>query len=194
MTRRPWFRRLCLSVNDANAYLIACPATRQALLVDAGEDPQELDAVLQEHDLTLRSIFLTHGHYDHVDGVDDLKARYPLEVALSRTDADFFGVPADRLLEPGDALQVGEFEGMLVETSGHTPGGLSLIIGGYAFVGDALFAGAVGGTAGRGQFEQQIRCVRENLLSLPDSTIVCPGHGPCSTIGVERVYNGFFVG
>jgi glyoxylase-like metal-dependent hydrolase (beta-lactamase superfamily II) len=90
-------------------------------------------------------------------------------------------------------VQIGRLSGRVVDTSGHTPVGLSLIFPEVVFTGDALFAGSVGGTSLEPDRVRQLENVRKNLFTLPGDTIVCPGHGPCSTIEIERRFNPFFV-
>jgi len=193
MKGRFWFKKFPLEVNEANAYLIACPLVREAMLVDAGEYPAGLEALLAQHGFRLRFLFLTHGHGDHVAGAEEVRERHGAEILMSRADSRLCGLAPDRFVEHGERIPLGQGEGVVLETPGHTPGSLSLHIGEYVFVGDALFAGAVGGTASPEEFARQVEAIRRHLFTLPDSTIVCPGHGPCTTIGVERVFNGFFV-
>jgi len=180
--------------NDCNCYILACLEEKVALVIDPGSYSPRLRDFLRERELTLIGLFLTHGHGDHVSGLPDLQAELgPVPVFAGGREAEAFLLKVDRPVEDGDPLVLGSWEGYFRTTPGHTPGGTTLVIGGMAFTGDALFSGSVGGTATPEDFDQQIAALREKVLSLPDDTLVHPGHGPSSTVGVERLYNSFFV-
>lgn len=180
--------------NGCNCYLLACLEEKVALVIDPGSYSPQLRDLLREWGLTLVGLFLTHGHGDHVGGVEELQAELgPVPVFAGAQEAEAFFLAVDRPVEDGDPLVLGSWEGRFRATPGHTPGGTTLVIGGMAFTGDALFSGSVGGTATPEDFDQQIAALRERVLSLPDDNLVHPGHGPSSTVGVERLYNSFFV-
>jgi len=184
------FRAFLLNVNEANAYVIGCEHEREALLVDAGDFDDRITDFLREHRLRLTAIFLTHNHYDHANGLDD---------ALVYSNAIVYhgggqsGFRLSRHVGHGDTIRAGHLEGRVLATPGHTPDSLSLVFDGLVFTGDALFAGSVGGTASAHAAVQQIECLRKLVLTLPDDYAVYPGHGPASTIAIERQYNPFFV-
>ncbi len=178
--------------NDENCYLVACRETGAAMIVDPGSyDERMSEFVLSGRRLEL--IFITHGHGDHTGGVPELRRRHGEAKLVMSADAGMTDLTPDRTVGGGDELRLGSLRGRIVDTPGHTPAGVSLILGGYVFCGDALFSGSVGGTRTRETFDQQIEAVRRELLGLPGETIVCCGHGPSSTIGVERRNNSFFV-
>lgn len=176
---------------EVNAFIYACPDTREALLVDCGEFDPRLPDFVEQQDLTLTTIFVTHEHWDHVQALPDA-AKYFGARVISAIPAPG-GVTDALVARPGDTVDVGRMTGRIVDTAGHSPVALALVFPGLVFTGDALFAGSVGGTSNPADYARQIENVRKNLLTLPDDTIVCPGHGPCSTIGVERRFNPFFV-
>ena len=180
-------------VNDCNCYLLACPLEKKALVIDPGGYSPRVREALEEHRLTLTGLFLTHGHGDHVSGVDDLQQDLgSVPIFAGTVEAEAFFLDVDRPVEDGDRFTLGQFAGQFLATPGHTPGGTTLVIGGLAFTGDALFSGSVGGTGTREDFDRQITALRKKVLSLPAETLVHPGHGPSSTVGVERLYNSFF--
>ena len=182
-------------------------------IVDPGFPPQT-DAIvsaIEQHGLTPRAVLLTHCHVDHLAGVPDMREAFadtPLwsprdeEHMLGRADANLsaqmgFSIelaPAERLLSPGETLTLGELSWTVLDVAGHSPGGLAYHCeaAGVVITGDALFAGSIGRTDFPGSSaERLLRNIRENLLTLPDDTVVYSGHGPASTIGTERAHNPF---
>lgn len=180
-----------LNVIEVNAFILGCPDTREAVLVDCGEFDPRLPEFVERNELQLTTVFITHDHYDHVQGLRAAATHFGAMV-YSGTES-LGGYKVDGVLRDGDALQVGALSGYVVDTSGHTPVGLSLVFPDRVFSGDALFAGSVGGTSNPEDYARQLANIRRNLFTLPDDTVVHCGHGPSSTIGVEKRYNPFFV-
>lgn len=191
-----------------NCYLVADPLTRDAVIVDPGQETGLFLGQLAQHRWTLRQIWLTHAHLDHVAGVGELKAATGATVFLHPADrplydavpgqAAMFGLEAepppapDAALADGQTLSVGGCSFAVVHTPGHSPGSVSFIGHGQAFVGDVLFAGSIGRTdLPGGDTETLLRSIREALYRLPDSTVVLSGHGPATTIGAEKRSNPF---
>lgn len=194
-----------------NSHVIGCDG--HCVVIDpggmAGIDP--LPAFLAERDLTPEAIWLTHGHGDHIAGIAALRALFPeIQICCPAADAAMLGEPAlnlssgfgwavrapnaDRLVSPGDVLTVGESQWAVLDTSGHTPGGVSYYCPAAkaVLVGDALFAGSIGRTDLPGADERQLlNNIDTALMSLPAETAVLPGHGPASTIGREKTSNPF---
>jgi len=200
-----------------NAYVISTTNSdgqRIGWIIDPGLDQQseQLLAYVQREHITLEKIVLTHGHADHIAGLDTVHAAYPQAQVLIAdadramlTDSQLnlsapFGFDvvletvADGDVEPGMELLLGQSKWIALDTSGHSPGGRSLYCpaAGVVFTGDALFAGSIGRTDFPGSDHARlIRNIREQLLALPPETVVYSGHGPTSTIGNERKSNPF---
>ena len=185
------FAHFRLNVVEVNTFIFACPETREAVLVDCGEFDPRIPEFITQNNLRLTAVFITHDHYDHVQGLRDAATHFGAKVVAGTESPG--GYKADRVIEPGESMQIGGMTGRVVDTSGHTPVGMSLIFPDRVFTGDALFAGSVGGTSNPEDYERQISNIRKNLFSLPEETLVHCGHGPSSTIGIEKRYNPFFV-
>lgn len=204
---------ICLTngVFQENCYLLADPDTRDAALVDPGSEPDLFLRRLEHERLTLRGIWLTHAHVDHILGVAEIVQRTGVSVSLHPADrplydraeaqAAAFGIAAaplpspDRALGAGDTLSLGRLRFEVRHVPGHSPGSVALVGHGIALVGDALFAGSVGRVdLPGGDGEQLLASIQRQLLSLPDDTVVYPGHGPETTIGEERRTNPFLTG
>jgi len=194
-----------------NCWLIADPRNRDAVMVDPGEEPQRFLAELDTRRWTLRAIWLTHAHVDHILGVAAVKRATGAPVYLHPDDrplydalADqgaWFGISAepapvpDHPLAAGQRLTVGGLEFVVRHTPGHSPGSVSFLGHGTIFGGDVLFNGSIGRTdLPGGDFATLMRSIQRDFLSLPDSTVVRSGHGPETTIGVERLTNPFLTG
>lgn len=176
---------------EPNAYMIGCEHTRSAMLIDAGAVVPEMGAFLQHHGLTLDTIFITHHHWDHTDGLKEAIAAFQPERVLSFSGN--VGGCETAVMKHGGKFQLGAIPIRAVHTPGHTDDALSIILPGVVFSGDALFCGSVGGTTNPEDAARQIDAIREHLFCLPGHYEVFSGHGPCTTIGIERTANPFFV-
>ena len=206
-------RTLPLGPFETNTYLIGCPATREAVVVDPGfEAPAILDAHAPDG-LKVRAIVLTHGHVDHVSAVAEVQARTGAPVMIHAADVDlyraapelgrFFGIRTapppepDRLLADGDTVPFGEHLLTVMHTPGHSPGGICLHLASerLLFAGDTLFCRGIGRTdLPGGSMRDLTRSIRDRLYTLDDATRVLPGHGPATTIREERNDNPFVPG
>jgi len=176
---------------EVNAFIFGCPETKEAVLVDVGEWDTRLAEFVESEGLKLTTIFITHDHGDHVDGLPEAAAHFGATVIAGTEKPGGYAV--DRVVGHGDEITVGNMTGKVVDTCGHTPVGLSLIFPGTVFSGDALFSGSVGGTNSPESYELQLENIRKNLFNLPAEYEVHVGHGPSTTIGIEREFNPFFV-
>ena len=190
-----------------NTYIVGSDETHEAALIDAGAQWQSIMKAVEDAGLRVKMILTTHGHEDHVGAVADVveatgaifsiheKDAYMLERNPDSTSVipDFRSPPEpDQYLKEGDAIEIGDLSFQVIETHGHTPGGISFYGHGLVFTGDTLFRGSVGRTDFEGgNWEQLMDSIKTKLLTLPDDTMVLPGHGPHSTIGAERQWNPF---
>lgn len=190
---------------ETNCYLVADKSTGKACLIDPAGATSQIKRELKKDNLKLEFIINTHGHGDHILANKD----YGVPIYIHRLDADFLNDPglnlskmfmlgitspkAERLLEDGEIIKLGNLSIEVLHTPGHTPGSISLKVGEVVFTGDALFAGSVGRTDFEyGDDELLISSIRKKLFSLDDDTVIYPGHGPSSAIGEEKSSNPFF--
>jgi glyoxylase-like metal-dependent hydrolase (beta-lactamase superfamily II) len=163
-----------------NSYVVFDPKTMEAAAFDTGTD---CTGMLKYR---IRQIFLTHIHGDHVLELDRLKERTGARAFVSEREP----IEGAEPFPDGAEFQIGNLRVQTRRTSGHARGGVTYVVAGLAIVGDAMFAGSMGG--GLVSYEEALRTNRENILSLPDDTVICPGHGPLTTVGEEKLHNPFF--
>ena len=197
---------------EENTYIVWLPARRDALVIDPGLEPDLIFAFLAERKLGVAAILNTHGHADHIAGNEAMKKRYPdapLLIGINETallaDANLnlsapFGMPivsptADRTVQEGEALELAGLTLEVFEIPGHSPGHVVFLVRGAPNIvlgGDVLFAGSIGRCDfPGGSFKKLEDGIRKKLYTLPDDTIVYPGHGPATTIGEEKKNNPF---
>lgn len=173
-----------------NAYLVWDPATGEAVAFDTGADCSDMLQRIEKENLSVRLILLTHAHPDHVADLRRLRKATGAPVYISELEAE---EGAETIAE-GKRFRAGSLEIEVRLTSGHSPGGMTYVVTGLsrpvAIVGDSLFAGSMGG--GNVSYEDALRNNREKILTLPDETIICPGHGPLTTVEKEKRDNPFF--
>ena len=203
-----------------NGFVIGCEDTREAVIIDPGDEVEELLTAIKDHSLAITNILLTHAHLDHITGVGRAKAALGVPVWLHKDDnflyeavvqqGQMFGLrvnpqpPVDRFYEGEGPLTFGRYSVRVLHTPGHCPGGVCLAVskkatpeGGAAerptlIVGDTLFAGSIGRTdLPGGDAATLLRSIREVLFKFPDDTVVWSGHGEQTTIGRERRTNPF---
>ena len=192
----------------SNCYIVWDEKKKQGVIIDPGDDPQDILDRVKELGITIKYILATHGHFDHVGGVASLRQNLNAEFlahekdfffiedgknAANRWNVDIEQPPRpDRFIKEGDKIKFGEFELEVLHTPGHSPGGVSFLYDRMLFGGDTLFQGSIGRTDFRqGSFEVLSNSIKKRLYTLPDDTIVYTGHGPVTTIGDEKKYNAF---
>ena len=201
-------KSLTVGQMEVNCYILACERTKEGILLDPGDDPQDVLAAVKEDGILVREIVATHGHFDHIGRAREVQQALGVPFAIHQDDlflvqdlediAAFFGVKVgqppevSRFLSEGDEVRFGDETLRILHTPGHSPGGITLIRNGLAFVGDCLFAGSIGRTDMPGQSHDVLMAsLRDKIMTLDDATEVCPGHGPPTTIGEERRHNPF---
>lgn len=167
-----------------NCYLLVCPHTNQALLVDPGADPEAVLALCEGSHVT--RILLTHGHFDHLLGLDEVRAALGGPVGVHPADAAEFGIQADFELRDGMRLRVGRRFVRVVHVPGHTPGSVALRFDRRAIVGDAVFPGGPGHTDTPGALQTLLLSLQRTVFTWPDATLLYPGHGEPTTVGAGR--------
>jgi glyoxylase-like metal-dependent hydrolase (beta-lactamase superfamily II) len=173
-----------------NAYVVWDRENRAAAIFDTGAEAGPILDLVRREALEVVSIFLTHSHADHIAALGALQAALDVEAWSSELEP----VRGTRTFRPGDVFNVGRHFLRTRLTPGHSPGGVTFIVEGHtvqaAMVGDAIFAGSAGGI--RGDYAASLATIRHEILGLPDNTILCPGHGPLTTVALEAAHNPFF--
>jgi glyoxylase-like metal-dependent hydrolase (beta-lactamase superfamily II) len=194
-----------------NCYLLGDRATRQAVMIDPGEEPRLFLAELDTRGWSLQAIWLTHAHLDHIMGVRAVREATGVPIHLHPADRSLYDAlprqgewmglplevppPPDADLFEGQQLHLGAHEFVVRHTPGHSPGSVSFLSAGLVLGGDVLFNGSIGRTdLPGGDFPALMHSLQAVFLALPDSTIVYSGHGPETTVGVERMTNPFLTG
>jgi hydroxyacylglutathione hydrolase len=194
---------------ENNVYVLSDPKSARAALIDPAMASEPILEWLRQRGMSLDYVLNTHGHFDHVFHDAFFADQTGAQIAIGEADAPMlaqlhdqatmWGFQAEgeapapsRLLKGGDEVSVGSLTLKVASTPGHSPGGVSFLLDGVAFVGDLIFAGSVGRTDIPGSsLDQLMSSIREEILSLPDETVLYPGHGPATTVGRERATNPF---
>lgn len=176
-----------------NCYLVWDEVTRDAALFDTGLDTQPVLDCIAAEQLALRHIFITHSHYDHVEALPKFREAYPKVKIHSGSK----NAPVDQRNKVAEIIHLGGLRVTHRDTPGHAEDGVTYLVGNWqedapsiAIVGDTIFAGSMGNSNGAWDLAKQN--VREQILSLPMETLICPGHGPLTTVGEEKEHNPFF--
>jgi glyoxylase-like metal-dependent hydrolase (beta-lactamase superfamily II) len=198
---------------QCNCSVIGDDGTKEAMVIDPGDEIEQVLAIVRKHGLTVKLIVITHAHIDHIGGANKLKQATGAPILLNKNDsgqlkmldlqAAWVGmkmphtVKIDQSIDDGDTVRVGELGASVMHTPGHTEGSVCLYFEPQKklIAGDTLFAGSIGRTdLPGGNFDKIMRSLQQRLMALPDETIVVAGHGPMTTIGQERETNPFIVG
>jgi len=198
---------------QCNCSVIGDEASQQAIVIDPGDEVQQILDLIEKHNLQVKQIVITHAHIDHVGGAMKLRAATGAPILLNQNDytllkmldmqAAWVGmrspgkVEIDQSLGQADTVRAGSLVAQVLHTPGHTEGSICLYFpaDNKLIAGDTLFAGSIGRTdLPGGSYEKIIDSIHDRILALPDETIVVPGHGPLTTIGEERESNPFLLG
>ena len=193
-----------------NCYIVGSESSKRGMIIDPGAEARRILSTVNDLGLTIPLIVVTHLHFDHVGALAPVKEKTGAKIAVHEAEAEAglgifsrmlssmtggtFSQPPkpDRLLKDGDTIEVDGLRFTVLYTPGHSPGGISLYGHGIVFSGDALFNYGIGRTDFPGcSYEELMNSIQNKLMTLPDETIVYPGHGPSTTIGEERRDNPF---
>ncbi|MBN2123288.1 MAG: MBL fold metallo-hydrolase [Deltaproteobacteria bacterium] len=185
-------KKMAVGPYQANCYILACKESGEGLVIDPGGEVFRIVREIAANQIRVRYILLTHGHFDHTGGAHELKKITKAPVLIHPMDAGGLAMQPDGALHDGQRIQVGKYTLSVLHTPGHSPGGVCFFSPGVVFTGDTLFAGSVGRTDfPGGDHNLLVTGILQKILPLGDDVRVYPGHGPGSTIGVERKTNPF---
>lgn len=202
-----WIKCLPVGPLEGNCFIIADESSKDCMVIDPGDEPDRIMDAINENELKVQYIICTHGHFDHVGCVGDIKEQTGADIVIHKDEieiykaardmAAFWGFDIDPLPDPeiivqeGDMIKLGDLTFQILHTPGHSPGGICLYTDGIVITGDTLFAGSVGRTDFHGGDISKLRDSFRRLMSLPENTKVLSGHGPATTIAKEKRTNMF---
>jgi glyoxylase-like metal-dependent hydrolase (beta-lactamase superfamily II) len=202
------YKEVVVGALETNCYLVYCEETLQCAVVDPGAEPERIFLEIAEAELKPVVIINTHGHVDHIGANRDMKDHFGVPLYIHAADSPMLGKiqqlelslflgakdspPADHLMSDGEEIKIGNSVLRVLHTPGHSPGSVSLLGDGFLLSGDTLFFEGVGRTDLPGGSQKQLeQSLREKVMTLPDETVILPGHGPLTSVGQERVNNPF---
>lgn len=211
MDEKPIIKRLAVGSLSANCFIVGQESTGEGIVIDPGGNSDSIWQAIKETKLDIKIIILTHGHSDHIAALRDIQDKTGAAVAIHIEDADFleghstissqFGISyrtphsPERLLRDGDEIAIGGMSFKVIHTPGHTPGSICLLTDFGVFTGDTIFRRGIGTTLMPGSSRPQLlNSIQKRLMTLPDDTIIYPGHGRETTIGAERRDNPYVTG
>jgi len=200
--------RIPVGIYAANCYIVYSESTKDGIVVDPGGDVDVILNIIDENNLKIKYIVLTHGHADHIGGVIGLRNALKISVMIHECDGEILvdgnknlsnimamgtiEINPDILIKGGEIIEFGDLKAEIIHTPGHTFGGISIKIEDSIITGDTLFSGSIGRTdLLGGDYNTIMDSIKNKIIVYPDETIVYPGHGPSSTIGKERALNPF---
>ena len=201
--------RVVVGLLQTNSYIVFDKYSSKGVVIDAGGEPRKIMDRIREREIEIEGIYATHCHFDHILAVRELKEALGCKFYVHRADEEvlkrsvedvelYLGVSSfdppkpDGYIDDGDEIRIGRNILKVLHTPGHTPGSVSYVFDGGVFTGDTLFAGSIGRTdMFGGDIELLVKSVVEKLFKLPDQYVIYPGHGPTSTIGVEKKFNPY---
>lgn len=192
----PWRELRCITTDEGmavNCYLVWDEVSREAALFDTGWRAEPVEKLIHENELQLRHVFITHSHEDHIAALPGIRQAFP----KARLHSSAKNAPVDQRNRANDFIHLGSLRITNRDTPGHADDGTTYIVGTWpedaphvAIVGDAIFAGSIG--RGNQSWDLARQKVREQILTLPAETLICPGHGPLTTVAEEKAHNPFF--
>ena len=201
--------RVVVGLLQTNSYIVFDKYSNKGVVIDAGGEPRKIMDRIREREIEIEGIYATHCHFDHILAVRELKEALGCKFYVHRTDEEvlkrsvedaelYLGLSSfdppkpDGYIDDGDEIRVGRNILKVLHTPGHTPGSVSYVFDGGVFTGDTLFAGSIGRTdMFGGDIKLLVKSVVEKLFKLPDQYAIYPGHGPTSTIGIEKKFNPY---
>ena len=201
--------RVVVGLLQTNSYIVFDKYSNKGVVIDAGGEPRKIMDRIKEREIEIEGIYATHCHFDHILAVRELKEALGCKFYVHRADEEvlkrsvedvelYLGVSSfdppkpDGYIDDGDEIRIGRNILKVLHTPGHTPGSVSYVFDGGVFTGDTLFAGSIGRTdMFGGDIELLVKSVVEKLFKLPDQYAIYPGHGPTSTIGIEKKFNPY---
>ncbi len=202
------YKEVVVGALETNCYLVYCEETLHCAVVDPGAEPERIFLEIAESELKPVVIINTHGHVDHIGANRDMKDHFGIPLYIHAADGPMLGKiqqlelslfigakdspPADHFMVDGEEIRIGKSVLRVLHTPGHSPGSVSLLADGFLLSGDTLFFEGVGRTDLPGGSQKQLEhSLREKVMTLPDETVILPGHGPLTSVGQERVNNPF---
>lgn len=201
----------CLIVGPLmeNCYILGDEQSKKSAVIDPGDESERILEVLEKRKLICEHILLTHAHVDHVSGIKGVVEATGAKVYIHKDDAlmlkaapvqaiafgmkPFMPPKIEKYLEDGESIEIGNLKVKVMHTPGHSSGGICFLVENCIFVGDTIFQGSIGRTdLPGGNYDELINSVESKIFTLPDETIIYPGHGPETTVGYEKKYNPFF--
>jgi glyoxylase-like metal-dependent hydrolase (beta-lactamase superfamily II) len=202
--------KLVVGLFETNCYIVGSESDKKGMVIDPGGKAKQILKKVEGLGLDIKLVVLTHGHIDHTGALKAVKEATGAEVAVHSDDAKSMGKqplgivlglfypappPPDRLLKEGDSIDVGDLHFEVLHTPGHSRGGICLLGEGVVFSGDTLFNHSIGRTdLPGGSYDELMTSIQTKLMTLPDNTVVYPGHGGETTIGAERSGNPYLQG
>lgn len=190
-----------VGVYEANCYILVDEKTKDCAIIDVGGDVKKISEAIENMNGKPKYVLLTHGHFDHVGGVEEICIKYNIPFYISKTDEEYMEIDnsvfgtlpkASGYLKQGDIVKLANNEISVIETPGHTKGGLCFFVDGKVFTGDTLFQGSIGRTDFiGGDMDEIISSIKNKLIPLGDDVEVYPGHGPSSSIKFEKARNSY---
>ncbi len=178
-------KKLEVGTFENNCYLLISSRTMESAIIDPSAEPER---ILEEAGKTkVKFILITHGHMDHVGALEEVREQTRAPVGIHERDARALGRPPDFFLEDGQTLTFGEVSLKILHTPGHSPGGVCLLVGKVLLSGDTIFPNGPGNTAiPRSEYQEILRSIHSKIFTLPDDTVIYPGHGLETTVGREK--------